>query len=190
MRAILTGQPYPQTLFGQVLERIRADHDVNGLRAAILKACLTRTYKETIPVGLDVNEMNRGYRLGRLFAVLEAAQYAGVGKTKASIKDKFISSASATPARVFPLLMGLSEHHITSAKKKGRVGRAIRLDKEKVEIVAGLDAQAPFPTILQLPDRGKFFVGYYHQQEQLFIPREAGEKTEDMLPASEDNGEE
>jgi CRISPR-associated protein Csd1 len=190
LRAILSGQPYPQTLFGQILSRIRADRKVNGLRAAILKACLTRTYNEAIPVSLDVNEMNRAYRLGRLFAVLEAAQYAGVGKTNAPITDKFISAASATPNRVFPLLLRGSQHHLSSAKKKGRVGRAIRLEKEKARIIEGLDAQEPFPLTLQLADQGKFFVGFYHQQQELFVPREAGEKLEDMSPAGDDNGEE
>jgi CRISPR-associated protein Csd1 len=70
MRAILTGGRYPRTLLAEIVMRCRADRDLNGMRAAILKACIVRDdrkrgEKESIPVSLDPHETNAGYRLGR-----------------------------------------------------------------------------------------------------------------------------
>src|SRR5438128_5161990 len=42
MQSVLSGTPYPQAFYNAVLNRIRADHVVNYLRAAIIKAILTR----------------------------------------------------------------------------------------------------------------------------------------------------
>ena len=55
LRAILTGAPYPLTLLSTVLMRLRADHDVNALRVAIIKAVLIRNFemKMEAPVALD-----------------------------------------------------------------------------------------------------------------------------------------
>ena len=187
MRAILSGNRYPRTLFTSVITRIRADRDVNGLRAAILKACLIRE-EENTSVSLDRENLNRGYRLGRLFAVLDAAQYAGVGKVNAGIRDKYVSSASATPGRVFPLLLRGAQNHLASARKKGKGGRVHRLELDTTEIMSGLDATNPFPTIMPLSEQGHFFVGFYHQQADLKVPRqkdEAVDETESDNDATE-----
>jgi CRISPR-associated protein Csd1 len=177
MRSILTGRPYPSSLFSQIIGRIRADGQVSGLRAAILKGCLIRN-KEAISVSLDRESRNPGYRLGRLFAVLDAAQRAGIGKVNAGVRDKFMGAASAAPARVFPVLLRNYENHLASAKKKGRVGRAIRLDKEYAEIVDGISM--PFPPLLSSADQGQFFVAFHLQQTDLFKPREKGETIADV----------
>ena len=42
MRSILTGLPYPEGLYTALISRIRADHEVNYVRAAMIKAVLTR----------------------------------------------------------------------------------------------------------------------------------------------------
>ncbi len=174
MRAVLTGNRYPRTLITSVITRIRADGDINGLRAAILKACLIRE-EECIPVSLDRDNLNRGYRLGRLFAVLDATQYAGVGKVNAGIRDKYVSAASATPRRVFPLLLRGAQNHLASARKRGKGGRVHRLELDTTEIMSGLDANNPFPTIMPLSEQGHFFVGFYHQQAELKVPRQNDE---------------
>jgi CRISPR-associated protein Csd1 len=185
VRAILTDTDYPRTLLGAVIRRIRAHGDVNGTRAALIKALLVRPQrrkgsltKEDL-VSLDRDNTNAGYRLGRLFAVIEAAQRAGVGNVNASVRDKFIATASAAPRRVFPLLLRGVHDHLSSARKKGRAGRAVRLEKEIAQIMDGLDARSPFPPNLALTDQGHFFVGFYHQQSELFVPRTAGEEIED-----------
>ena len=114
MRSILTGARYPLTLFSAVLGRIRADGNVNALRIGILRALLVRNFEREpgkgdkereAPVAFDPDNRNKGYVLGRLFAVYEQAQTAALGRNvNATIKDKFYGSASATPRNVFALL--------------------------------------------------------------------------------------
>ena len=62
MRAVLAGAPYPRTLLSGVIGRIRADHDINGPRAAICRAFIKRNTKqeqeqEKIPMSLDPNNL-------------------------------------------------------------------------------------------------------------------------------------
>ena len=49
LRAILTGARYPLTLLSTLLMRLRADKDVNALRAAILKSVLITQWKRRFP---------------------------------------------------------------------------------------------------------------------------------------------
>ncbi|MGH6914635.1 MAG: type I-C CRISPR-associated protein Cas8c/Csd1, partial [Geminicoccales bacterium] len=84
MRAILSGNRYPRALLAAVIMRMRADGAINGLRAAICKACLARDFrkgieKEDVPMGLNRDESDPAYRLGRLFGVLESVQRAALG---------------------------------------------------------------------------------------------------------------
>jgi CRISPR-associated protein Csd1 len=174
-RAILTGGRYPRSLVAQIIMRVRADGEINGLRAAIAKAYISRAHRkgieqgspdpeEDIPVALDRNETNPGYRLGRLFYVLENAQRLGVGRVNATIRDKFYASASANPARVFPLLLRGAQDHIGAVRRKSGGGLSFWLDEQIAEIVGGLPASIPFPSTLRLEDQGRFLVGYYHQR--------------------------
>ena len=180
-RAILTGGAYPLPLLTMCLSRLRADREVTPLRVAMIKASLCRRNME-VPVALDRNEFNTGYQLGRLFAVLEDAQRAGVGKVNAGIRDKYVGAASATPGRVFPLLLRGAQNHLSAARKKTRGGWATNLEKELSQIMGGLSAAAPFPATLSIDDQGRFFVGYYHQQSDLFTkapPKESGDAPDD-----------
>ncbi len=168
-RAVLTGCRYPRTLLTAVLMRIRADSVVNDIRVALCKACIVRDRRmnqdeEDVSVSLDAHEPNAGYRLGRLFAVLESAQYAAVGTVNANIRDKFFSSASANPARVFPLLLRGVQDHLGSLRSKGKGGLAHWFDAQIAEIMSGLPSSQPFPSTLRLDDQGRFAVGYYHQR--------------------------
>ncbi len=52
-------------------------------------------------MALNEQEINIAYLLGRLFALLEKAQYDALGKVNASIVDKYLNSALATPQTVF-----------------------------------------------------------------------------------------
>ena len=67
-------------------------------------------------MSLDTERREVSYLLGRLFAVLEKAQLDALGKINSTIKDRFFSAASATPASVFPRLIRLSQHHIDKAE--------------------------------------------------------------------------
>jgi len=193
-RAIFTGRRYPRSLLAATLMRIRAEGEITGLRVAITKACLARAHRkdieqnnpdpeEDVPVSLDRNETNPGYRLGRLFYVLENAQRLGIGGVNTTIRDKFYASASANPARIFPLLLRGAQDHIGAVRKKRGGGLAYWLDEQIAEIVGGLPASAPFPSTLRLEDQGRFVVGYYHQR---YAAKTDGKDAEDLPETNEE----
>ncbi len=162
-RSILTGARYPQNLFQGVIGRVRADQRINYLRAAILKAVLQRNYNKEVPMSLDTERREIAYLLGRLFAVLEKAQLDALGKVNATIKDRFFSAASATPASVFPRLLRLSQHHIEKAEY-GYVS-----DQRISEIMEHVDS---FPAHMNLQDQGLFAIAYYQQKNALWRKKE------------------
>lgn len=113
LRAVLTDTRYPATLLGGVTHRIRADHQIDRIRAAILKAYYLKNShpdvpKEVLTVSLNPDSTNISYNLGRLFSVLEAIQSAANPGINTTIKDKYFNSASAAPSRVFPTLVNLA----------------------------------------------------------------------------------
>ncbi len=169
-RSILTGSRYPQNLFQGVIGRIRADHRINYLRAAILKAVLQRNYNKEVPMSLDTERREVSYLLGRLFAVLEKAQLDALGKVNSTIKDRFFSAASATPASVFPRLLRLSQHHIEKAEY-GYVS-----DRRISEIMEHVDL---FPAHMNLQDQGLFAIAYYQQKNALYRKKETKSEGEE-----------
>ena len=74
---------------------------------------------------LNPENKNKGYLLGRLFALLEKVQQDANPGIKATIKDRYYASASATPRAVFPVLLRLAQHHITKAEFGGYIDRLI-----------------------------------------------------------------
>ncbi|WP_029060025.1 type I-C CRISPR-associated protein Cas8c/Csd1 [Stappia stellulata] len=183
MRSILSGAPYPRTLIAAVLTRIRADGDVNALRAGILKATLIRNVKREVPVSLDPDFKDRGYLLGRLFAAYEQAQSAALGnKVNATIKDKFYGSASAQPRKVFALLESGSANHLSKVGKQSP-GRRVNLEKLIASIMDKMTPGAdPFPAALAAEEQALFGLGYYHQRNEFFKKapetQESGETAE------------
>ena len=176
MKAILDGTPYPQVLLSSVIRRIRAEHEVTYPRASVIKGVLARDarfYKKNemeVSMSLDRSNINSGYLLGRLFAVLERAQEAASqGIINATIRDRFYGAASSTPVAVFSHLLKLKNHHIAKLENKGQ---AINLEKQIGEIMAGLN---DFPAHLNLQDQGRFAVGYYHQRQDFFTKKETNE---------------
>lgn len=179
MRAILEGTPYPRTLLQSAVARIRAEQsqkEVTYERAALIKALLVREgryyqHKATeVTVALDETNDNIGYRLGRLFAVLERAQEAASPDINATIRDRFYGAASSTPVTVFPQLMKLKNHHLAKLENRGQV---VNLEKQLGEIMETIDE---FPSHLNLSDQGRFAVGYYHQRQAFFTPRKESNK--------------
>jgi len=152
--SIIQGTPYPQVFYSLVLNRIRAERTVSFLYAAILKAVLIRNFRKDITMALNETRTERAYLLGRLFALLEKVQENALGQINSNIRDKYIGSASATPANIFPRLLKLAQYHISKAKYGGvyqmRIGK----------IVSDVDN---FPETLALQEQGLFYIGYYHQ---------------------------
>lgn len=178
VKSIFQGLPYPQTLFASAIRRIRAEQDVtpygNPCRVAIIKAYLNRLNDKNnkkLDIMLDKENQNQGYLCGRLFAVLDKIQEDA--NNIHSIRERYMNSASATPATVFATILNLSAHHL----EKLNTGSQIHYEKLKQEIISKLDADG-FPTHLDLQDQGRFFVGYYHQRQDFFTSKENKESEE------------
>ncbi|NLN82050.1 MAG: type I-C CRISPR-associated protein Cas8c/Csd1 [Clostridiales bacterium] len=176
LRSIFTGQPYPQALFNNVMVRIRAEREVTRGKAAIIKACLLRKYnyqkyKEELKVSLNEQSENRAYILGRLFSVLEKVQLEANPGINTTIKDRYFTSACATPASVFPTLLRLSNHHLSSIKKTN-TNYAYADENRITELMDKLDVKNnPFPAHLSLDEQGLFVLGYYHQKKANFTKK-------------------
>ncbi len=173
MRAILTGQPYPLTLLATTLMRLRSDGDVNALRVGILKSVLIRNLKVEVPVALDPMSQNKGYVLGRLFAVYEEIQRSALGgNVNATIKDKFYGAASATPQKVFAVLDRGAANHFAKLRKASP-GWAVNLEKLLTGITELMEpGRDPIPVALTSAEQAMFGIGYYHQRSEAFRKRE------------------
>jgi CRISPR-associated protein Csd1 len=176
MRAILTGGPYPDALAQAVIRRIRADRNINYLRAAILKAWLVRkpNRQGEIPVSLDIQRKDPAYLLGRLFAVLEKTQEDAQPGINATIRDRFYSAASATPSVAFPRLLRTYQHHLAKLHPGARVNR----EKLVQDIMDGLQTMPPH---LNLEDQAQFAIGYYHQRKALFTKPETYNDNQELI---------
>ena len=165
VKSVFQGLPYPFSLFQACIRRIRAEQSINITRAAIIKAYLNRlndnNNNKKLDIMLDKENQNQGYLCGRLFAVLDKIQEDANGIH--SIRERYMNSASASPAMVFATILNLSTHHL----EKLNGGGQIFYERLKQEIISKLDANG-FPAHLDLQDQGRFFVGYYHQRQTLF----------------------
>ena len=179
-RAILENTQYPAALYNAIINRVRADQDdkkariykINYPRAATIKAYLLRKYRnhpankiqEVLVMSLNAQSTNPAYVLGRLFAVLEKVQQEAIGEVNASIKDRYFTSACASPRTVFPTLLRLSQHHISRAEYGYASDRRIQ------DILGLLDVeQNPIPARLSLDEQGVFVLGYYHQRAAFYV---------------------
>lgn len=170
LASILQRTPYPYSLLMACISRIRAEQSVGRTRAAILKGYLNRTnnsnnHIKPLQPMLDKENNNQGYLCGRLFAALEYLQECAQGQ--ATIRQRYITSASTTPAAVFPTLLCLSVHHEEKLPKS----RQVFMEKVKTEIMQKMTTDG-FPTTLDITDQGRFMVGYYHQRQHFYSPKE------------------
>ena len=195
MNAILTGQPYPRSLMAAVVMRIRADKAPHGMtdarRAAILKACLVRnlrireqTPQEDHLVSLDEHSNSIAYNLGRLFAAYAYAEKS-LAPRNATIRDKYMGAASATPRRVFPVLMRGYEHNRAGLAKGDarKRGSGVQADRTVGKIIGLLPGEDELPASLPLEDQARFFIGYYHQEADFYTRSETpADNDESALP--------
>lgn len=107
------------------------------------------------------------YNLGRLFAVLEHIQQEANPGINATIKDKYFSSAAATPAKIFPLLVDLAQKHL----RKLNEGSKVAFSKQVQNIMEHLDEG--YPAHMTMPEQGAFQIGYYHQTQKRYQKKEA-----------------
>ena len=123
-------------------------------------------------MALDPERPDPPYQMGRLFAQLEKCQEDAQPGINDTIKDRYFSAASATPASVFPRIIRLNQHHIGKLEKPKRVFHERRIQ----EICSHFDA---FPPNLNLQDQGLFALGYYHQRQDIFT-KKATDETEEV----------
>lgn len=171
LRAILNDTRYPATLLNGVTLRIRAEQNITRGRAAILKAYYLKNPhsqmpKEVLTVSLNPDSTNIPYNLGRIFSILEWIQSSANPGINSTIKDRYFNSASATPARVFPVLMNLAQKHL----KKLDEGKRIYFNKMLTELLSRLGER--YPDYMSLPQQGAFQLGYYHQTQARFEKKE------------------
>ena len=180
LRAVLNDTRYPATLLNGVALRIRAEREVTRGRAAILKAYYTKLAESTgrehpdipeevLQVSLNPNATNVPYLLGRLFSVLEAVQAAANPGINATIRDKYFSGASATPAAVFPVLVNLAQKHLKKLNSANR-GLSIAYEKQMTELLSKLGTE--YPLTLNLRQQGSFQLGYYFQTQARYQKKE------------------
>jgi len=175
LESVLDGTPYPETLLNLCINRVRAERHVTRARAAIIKACFNRNNRyyskneKEVTVSLDRSNKNIGYRLGRLFAVIEKIDEEGGSGT---IRERFYSAASTSPASVFSRLLTLKNHHLAKIDNQGR---KVNFEKELGEVFEGID---DFPSHLMLKEQGQFAVGYYHQRQDYFTSKKENKEKE------------
>lgn len=182
LRSILSGIKYPEALYQNTILRAKADQDnpdknitkISRIKAAIIKACLLRNYKnneEVVTVALNEECKKVPYVLGRLFAVLEDLQEKANPGINSTIKDRYFNSACATPSVTFPLLTKLANTHLK--KISAQRGTVIYFEKLIGELMNKLEVENnAMPARLSLPEQGEFVLGYYHQVQKRFEKKE------------------
>ena len=183
MRAILTGGLYPTTLLAAIIGRLRVEGEpnrvrngnVDGRRAAMIAAVLRRNFKMEVPMALNETVTDQAYLLGRLFGAYTYAEKS-YQERGAGLRQKYLGAASATPARMFPVLMRGYEHNLASLRKAGgqKAGAGVRANKAVAAIMDGLTGD--LPAALPLEEQGRFFIGFYHQFSAFYAkPEDAAE---------------
>lgn len=171
MRSILNNTVYPVSLYNAILSRVKVEGSINSVRAGFIKAYLLRLSRagllnvkqDLITMSLNEESSNVPYQLGRLFSTLEKVQYDTNREMKSTINSKYFSSASSTPAVVFPVLLKLAQHHIAKSDWGFWYNQLIEQILEDV---------GEFPAYLNLEDQGMFMLGYYHQRKAFFKKKE------------------
>lgn len=188
-RAILTGGRFPRSLLALLLLRIRSDQVLDRIRLSLIKGLIVRDMRlenrlpkrpdgsmmEEYLMHPDPDDPTPARRLGRLFALIERAQLAALGDgLNATVKDKFLGAAAATPGRVLPSLLQNTENHhlkrlrnghsdaawIKDAQHARAVGQGIGRDIG--ELWAAIGDQVPAQQSSE--EQGLFLVGYYQER--------------------------
>lgn len=211
LRAIINGARFPRALLGLLVLRVRSDHVLDRIRISLIKGLILRDMRldgrlpknadgsdnKDYLMRADPDDPNPARRLGRLFALIERAQLAALGDgINATVKDKFLGAAAATPGRVFPnLLMNAENHHlkrlrnghsdadwIKDAEHARRV--AAGLGRDIGQLWASLSDAAPLQHSTE--EQGLFLVGYYQER---YARRDTGTPGEEPGPAENDTEE-
>lgn len=193
LRSILSGLPYPQALYQNTILRVKADQDnpdknitkISRIKAAIIKACLMRNYKNEEVTNMLLNQETNDlpYVLGRLFAVIEHLQYESKRKYQKNkeeneqnkgntLRDTLFNAASTTPVIVFPELIKKQSYYLKQLASFNRK-LANKFDEKITELIGKISfSEHPIPARLSLEEQGKFILGYYHQVQKRYEKKE------------------
>lgn len=143
------------------------------------------------PNGKSLNA-DAAYLCGRLLAVLDEIHrvaHQSTGGTRSSPANRLYSSASSTPALVFPQLCKMARVHLDKISSKEGGGLAIYFERGSKEsedgkkareglagIVARLQDVSPigFPVVLNLEEQGRFALGFYYERNLSFASGKTG----------------
>jgi len=164
IKAIITGGRYPPTLLYKVIDRIRAEGEINYIRAALIKAILIRNHSMEVKPMLDTENINTGYLLGRFLAVAEKAQQVAISPND-TMGAKFLGSLGASPLPIYNRIITHTQAHMDKMRKGKNKGLAVILDKLLGEIVPQIGAP---PRVLKLEDKALLASGYYAQRQEFF----------------------
>jgi CRISPR-associated protein Csd1 len=167
LRCALAGGPLPATLLFKAVERCRLEQGVRRPRAALIKMVLASRQEidkeqEDSMTELNISNHDPAYLCGRLFAELEAVQYAALGEVGAGIVARYYGTASSAPATVFGRIMRGAQPHLQKLRRD-RPAAYRALEGRLEDIQAGLQS---YPMTLTLRQQGMFALGYYHQRAE------------------------
>lgn len=198
IRCALRGEALPIALLPIVLNRVYAGTKVGDKRvycttpqAALIKMILlsqsdiswiTTNTKEKYQLMKELDKAcdDTAYLLGRLFATLEYLQRAALGDTNATIADRYLRTASTSPASAFPSLMQKADAHL-SELRKNKKGLYAYISDEITEIMQQLKTHE-FPYTLTMQEQGQFIIGRWQARngkkttliEEATVAEEAG----------------
>lgn len=170
--AVLNNTQYPATLINGVMMRIRADRKISHDRMAAVKAYYLKNsqdkgIKEVMTVSLNRDNNHPAYVCGQLLAVLERVQKDGINKE--TIHDRYFSSASSTPANVFPTLVRMAQPHLAKLISKNKYwGETLREEITNLYDKLGTE----MPRVFTMAEQGIFQMGYYHRMAEFNTPRQ------------------
>lgn len=187
LRSILTDSKYPESLYHQMLLRVFKDQDkpaeagskaiykVSHTKAAFIKAYLlknaTKHWEGKLQMAVNTQTKDISYVLGRLFSVLEDIQLKAIPEINATIKRRYFNSACTTPAAVFPILLKLTNSHISKFEKS----KAIYYKKKLGALMDQIEMPntgMPFPKRLNLEEQGAFVLGYYQETQARYVKKQ------------------
>lgn len=168
------GTPLPRRILLMAVQRNMRDRKVTTYRAAILKAYVNRLPERTrkingmernVEMGLDPENRNTGYLLGRLLAVCDRIQQCAgtVSDGCPTVGDRFFRGASSNPRNHFWRILSLAKIHLAKISRT-RQGLAVVLERELSGIVDLFNATTGIPRTMTPEASAMFGLGYYHQK--------------------------
>lgn len=192
-RSVLFGDPYPEAMLDNVLQRLKSNEKLNEsrLRAQIslIKAYGLRNLadsdkrKECFAMNLQEENREPAYLLGRLFMLYEEAQNIGLGTGRkpwdAAPLHSMFGTAMTNPASVFPTLARKAEIHLVKPE-------CFWVRKQVTEVK---DMLTGYPKSLNSTEQGMFDLGYYHQRMKAVSKKKKEESVCAGAESEENNGD-